>query len=119
MTEYEVLGGHEFAEFRQHDDGSIELHSNEENPETGEEVGTVGFLSEDELRQVGDTLRSVFEGDESAEVPDLDDMEMGQHPMFGSIIFVAVDEDGERQDDIGAAFGEPEDIIEAADALDA
>lgn len=118
MSEYEVLGGHEHAEFRQHEDGSIELHSSEEDPETGEQIGTVGTLSQDELAQVGETLEAVVYGDEPAEAPDLDDLEMGQHPLFGSIIFVAVDEDGERNEEKGAAFGDPEVIIEAADSLD-
>lgn len=112
MSEYEVLGGHDNAEFRQHDDG-IDLYSTEED-EDGDEIGLVGTLSTDEMEAVGNTLDDVFntEGDAEAEAPDLDDMEMGQHPL-GMIVFVHADDESK-----GAVFGDPQDIIDAANALD-
>lgn len=117
MADYNVLGGHEYAEFRQHEDGSIELYSMEEDDD-GEELGHVGNITEEEFREVGDTLDSVFNGDEEGvTAPELDDLNLLQHPLFGSLIFTAVDEDGEADFDAGASFSEAQTIIDAADAL--
>jgi hypothetical protein len=117
MTDYTVLGGHENAEFRQHDDGTIELFSHESIE--GEQIGHVGNITADELQAVADKLEAVFveESAEDVSVPELDDLEMGQHPIFGTIFLFATDDNGERDKDAGAAFDEPRDIIDAADSL--
>lgn len=116
MSEYEVIGGHDVAEFRLSDD-QITLFSSEEDPETGEELGEVGTMSRDELQSAADVLDRVLnEGEEEVEAPDMDDVAMRQHPLLGNIVFLGKDDDGEIDEDVGAVFS-PDEIIEAAEGL--
>lgn len=120
MSEYEVIGGHDVAEFRR-DGDEITVHSTEENPETGEEIGRVGSLSADELREAADTIESVMEGEvESATAPTFDEVavrQMQTHPLAPpGVAFVALDEEGELDDSVGAVF-DHDDVVEAAESL--
>lgn len=117
MTEYEVLGGHDVAEFRRTEE-EIVLHSTEENPKTGEEIGHIGTLTEDELSEAGEVLDRVQSGEaDGVEAPEMDDVAMRQHAIFGWIVFLATDDEGEIDDGKGAVFS-PDEIIEAADSLE-
>jgi hypothetical protein len=113
--DYEVLGGHENVDFRDYGD-HIEVYSTEVDPDTGEQIGHVGVMSHDEMRAVGTCMENLMNQQEAVP-PELDDMEFGQDPVFGAIMFIATDENGEKNMDKGAAFGDPHDIIDAADSL--
>lgn len=114
-NEYTELGGHENAVFRLNDE-QIQIYSTEEDTD-GDEIGVVGNIPRDEFTSFCDDLRGVFEDEEEGIVaPEWDDIVVGQGPL-GGIVFVATDDDGQKDMERGAVFHDPQDIIEAADAL--